>query len=149
MTVGELWLVPRLHQSPDLSVPARAGRPIDRHRRTRLDSADIAQRLVDPLSDRQAEDITQIDISKVSTFADYFVIATAGNVRQMNALIDTLDREMKQAGVEMGSKEGDPESGWVLLDFEDVIVHLFSQEQREFYDLEGLWSRSAPLVRFQ
>jgi len=130
-------------------VPARAGRPIDRHRRTRLDSADIAQRLVDILSDRQAEDITQIDISKVSTFADYFVIATAGNVRQMNALIDTLDREMKQAGVEMGSKEGDPESGWVLLDFEDVIVHLFSQEQREFYDLEGLWSRSAPLVRFQ
>ena len=77
------------------------------------------------------------------------MIATAGNVRQMNALIDTLDREMKQAGVEMGSKEGDPESGWVLLDFEDVIVHLFSQEQREFYDLEGLWSRSAPLVRFQ
>ena len=130
-------------------MPARAGRPIDRHRRTRLDSADIAQRLVDTLSDRQAEDITQIDISKVSTFADYFVIATAGNVRQMNALIDTLDREMKQAGVEMGSKEGDPESGWVLLDFVDVIVHLFSQEQREFYDLEGLWSRSAPLVRFQ
>ena len=130
-------------------MPARAGGPIDRQRRTRLDSADIAQRLVDILSDRQAEDITQIDISKVSTFADYFVIATAGNVRQMNALIDTLDREMKQAGVEMGSKEGDPESGWVLLDFEDVIVHLFSQEQREFYDLEGLWSRSAPLVRFQ
>ena len=130
-------------------MPARAGRPIDRHRRTRLDSADIAQRLVDILSDRQAEDITQIDISKVSTFADYFVIATAGNVRQMNALIDTLDREMKQAGVEMGSQEGDPESGWILLDFEDVIVHLFSQEQREFYDLEGLWSRSAPLVRFQ
>jgi ribosome-associated protein len=130
-------------------VPARAGRPIDRHRRTRLDSADIAQHLVDTLSDRQAEDITQIDISKVSTFADYFVIATAGNVRQMNALIDTLDREMKQAGVEMGSQEGDPESGWILLDFEDVIVHLFSREQREFYDLEGLWSRSAPLVRFQ
>jgi len=129
-------------------VPAwPAGQLIDR--RTRLDSADIAQRLVDILSDRQAEDITQIDISKVSTFADYFVIATAGNVRQMNALIDTLDREMKQAGVEMGSEEGDPESGWVLLDFEDVIVHLFSREQREFYDLEGLWSRSAPLVRFQ
>ena len=67
------------------------------------------------------------------------MIATAGNVRQMNALIDTLDREMKQAGVEMGSQEGDPESGWILLDFEDVIVHLFSREQREFYDLESLW----------
>ncbi len=115
----------------------------------RLDSAEIAQRLVDILSDRQAEDITQIDISKVSTFADYFVIATASNVRHMTALIDTLDREMKPAGVDMGAQEGDPESGWVLLDFDDVIVHLFSRDQREFYDLEGLWSRSAPLVRFQ
>lgn len=118
-------------------------------RSTRLDSAEIAQRIVEILSDRQAEAIAQIDISKVSTFADYFVIATAGNVRQLNALIETLDREMKQAGVEMGLQEGEPESGWVLLDFEDVIVHLFSREQREFYDLEGLWSRSAPLVRFQ
>jgi ribosome-associated protein len=76
------------------------------------------------------------------------VIATASNVRHMNALIDTLDRDMKEAGVDMGLQEGEPESGWVLLDFEDVIVHLFSREQREYYDLEGLWSRTAPLVRF-
>jgi ribosome-associated protein len=104
---------------------------------------------VDILSDRQAEDITQIDISKVSTFADYFVIVTASNVRHMNALIETLDRDMKQAGVDMGGQEGEPESGWVLLDFDDVIVHLFSPDQRVYYNLEGLWSRSAPLVRFQ
>jgi len=122
--------------------------PAKRQRRARLDSAEIAQNLVDILSDRQAEDIVQIDISKVSTFADYFVIATANNVRQMNALIDTLEREMKQRGVEMGPQEGEPDSGWVLLDFEAVIVHLFSPEQRAFYNLEGLWSRSAPLVRF-
>ncbi len=76
------------------------------------------------------------------------MIATANNVRQMNALIDTLEREMKQRGVEMGPREGEPDSGWVLLDFEAVIVHLFSPEQRAFYNLEGLWSRSAPLVRF-
>lgn len=117
-------------------------------RREPLDSAEIAQNLVDILSDRQAEDIVQIDISKVSTFADYFVIATANNVRQMNALIDTLEREMRQHGVEMGPQEGQPDSGWVLLDFEAVIVHLFSPEQRAFYNLEALWSRSAPLVRF-
>jgi len=104
---------------------------------------------VDILSDRQAEDITQIDISKVSSFADYFVIATANNVRQLSALIDTLERGMKVHGVSMGAQEGDPDSGWVLLDFDDVIVHLFSPDQRTFYNLEGLWSRSAPLVRFQ
>jgi len=125
------------------------GRVLVATRRVRLDSAQIAERLVAILSDRQAEDITQIDISKVSTFADYFIIATANNVRQLNALIDTLDRDMKVAGVEMGPKEGEPDSGWVLLDFEDVIVHLFSPDQRAFYNLEGLWSRSAPLVRFQ
>lgn len=77
------------------------------------------------------------------------MIATAANVRHMNALIDTLDREMKQSGVDMGGQEGEPESGWVLLDFAEVIVHLFSREQRDYYNLEGLWSRSAPLVRFQ
>lgn len=104
---------------------------------------------MDILSDRQAEDITQIDISKVSSFADYFVIATANNVRQLSALIDTLERGMKVHGVSMGAQEGDPDSGWVLLDFDDVIVHLFSPDQRTFYNLEGLWSRSAPLVRFQ
>jgi len=103
---------------------------------------------VEILSDRQAEDIVQIDISRVSSFADYFVIATAANVRHMKALIDTLDREMKQAGADLKAQEGEAESGWVLLDFEDVILHLFSREQREFYNLEGLWSRSAPLVRF-
>jgi ribosome-associated protein len=85
----------------------------------------------------------------VSSFADYFIIATAANVRHMNALIDTLDRDMKAFGVDMGGQEGSPESGWILLDFGDIIVHLFSREQREFYNLEGLWSRSAPLVRFQ
>jgi ribosome-associated protein len=107
------------------------------------------ERLVDILSDRQAEDVVQIDIRRVSSFADYFVIATATNVRQMKALIDTVEREMKRFGVDAGPQEGEAESGWVLIDFDDVILHLFSREQREFYNLEGLWSRSAPLVRFQ
>lgn len=116
--------------------------------RARLESPEIAQRLVDILSDRQAQEIAQIDIRRVSSFADFFVIATADNVRQLNALVDTLERDMQGDGVRMGTREGDPESGWVLLDFGGVIVHLFSREQRAFYDLEGLWSQSAPLVRF-
>ncbi len=126
--------------------PAVRGRP--RAAREPLDSEQITEKLVEILSDRQAEEIVQIDISKVSSFADYFVIATAANVRHMKALIDTLDRDMKQFGVDLSGQEGEAESGWVLLDFEDVIVHLFSRDQREFYNLEGLWSRTAPLVRF-
>ena len=113
-----------------------------------LESPEIAERLIDILSDRQAEDLAQIDIRRTAAFTDFFVIATAGSVRQMNALIDTLEKEMRALDVRMESQEGDPDSGWVLLDFGAAIVHIFSREQRAYYDLEGLWSRSAPLVRF-
>ena len=118
------------------------------HAEAALDSPEIAERLIDILSDRQAEDIAQIDIRRTAAFADFFVIATAGSARQLNALIDTLEKEMREAGVPLESQEGEPDSGWVLLAFGAVIVHLFSREQRAYYDLEGLWSRNAPLVRF-
>jgi ribosome-associated protein len=113
-----------------------------------LESSEVVERLVAVLSDRQAEDIAQIDIRRIAAFTDFFVIATAGSVRQLNALIDTLEKEMREIGVRAESQEGDPESGWVLIDFGAAIVHIFSREQRAYYDLEGLWSRSAPLVRF-
>ena len=118
------------------------------HAEAALDSPEIAERLIEILSDRQAEDIAQIDIRRNAAFADFFVIATAGSARQLNALIDTLEKEMRDAGVRLEGQEGEPDSGWVLLAFDAVIVHLFSREQRAYYDLEGLWSRSAPLVRF-
>jgi ribosome-associated protein len=131
---------------------ARAG-PFPRSRaatltEVALDSTLLADRLLDLLSDRQAEELARIDIRRAASFADYFVIASVGSVRQMNALIETLEKEMRAAGVPLEAQEGLPDSGWVLLDFGSVIVHLFSHEQRAYYDLEGLWSRSAPLVRF-
>jgi ribosome-associated protein len=103
---------------------------------------------VDELSERQAEDITVVDVSKISGFADRFVIGTAGSVRQMNAVIDSLDETLGKQGVHIRRREGDPDSGWVLLDFGDVILHLFGREERAFYNLEGLWGKSAPVVRF-
>lgn len=118
------------------------------HAEAALDSPEIAERLIEILSDRQAEEIAQIDIRRTAAFADFFVIATAGSARQLNALIDTLEKEMREAGVPLSGQEGEADSGWVLLTFDAVIVHLFSREQRAYYDLEGLWSRSAPLVRF-
>jgi ribosome-associated protein len=114
------------------------------------DSSDLAQRIVDILSDRQADDVVMLDIRRVANFTDYFVIATAQNPRHMGALMDTLDRDLRAQGVKAGHVEGEADSGWVLIDFGDVIAHLFTPDDRAYYNLEGLWSRAgvAP-VRFQ
>ncbi len=112
--------------------------------------ADLARRIVDLLSDRQAEDIVLLDISQIASFADFFVIATAQNPRHMNALIDAFGKELANEGIKSLHREGDPDSGWVLVDYGAVIVHLFTEQDRQFYNLEGLWSRAGvPAVRFQ
>jgi ribosome-associated protein len=113
-----------------------------------LDSETLAQRAVDVLSDRKALDIALIDISKNATFTDYFVIATAQSPLQFNALAEYLERDLGPEGVDLRHKEGTPDSGWMLLDFGDIIVHIFSPEQRQYYRLEDLWGRTSPVVRF-
>lgn len=77
------------------------------------------------------------------------MIGTVTSVRQMNAVIDALDERLSKQGVRLRRREGASESGWVLLDYGDVIVHLFGPEERAFYNLEGYWGRIAPVVRFQ
>lgn len=90
-----------------------------------------------------------MDISKVSTFTDYFVIATAGNPRQMNALIDSLDRDLRGDGIRPSRVEGAIDSGWVLVDFGDAIVHLFAPRERTYYNIEGLWAKGVSVVHMQ
>jgi ribosome-associated protein len=110
----------------------------------------MAQAIVDALSEHQAEDIVMLDISQISSFSDYFVIATAQNPRHMDALMNVIDKDLANAGIDSLRREGASDSGWVLVDFGPVIAHLFTAEDREFYDLEGLWSRAGvPAVRFQ
>ena len=111
--------------------------------------ADIARRIVDLLADRQAEDVVLLDIRRVASFADYFVIASAMNPRQMSALVETVEKELRQDGVRCRHQEGPLDSGWVLLDYSDVIVHLFSPEMRAYYALEELWHDATPVVRIQ
>jgi ribosome-associated protein len=113
------------------------------------DPSALAQAIVDILSDRQATDIALLDIAHVSTIADYFVIATGTSVRQLNALVDALDEGLREISARPRRVEGTAESGWILIDYGDVVVHLFGPEERRFYDLDGLWSRSVPVVRFQ
>ena len=109
---------------------------------------DVARKSVDLLADRQAEDVLLLDIRSVASFADYFVIATATNSRHMRALAETLYKELPP---KTGGKrhEGDTESGWILVDYSDVIVHLFSPEMRAHYALEDLWSEATQVVRMQ
>ncbi len=90
-----------------------------------------------------------LDISKVAGFADYFVIASAVNVRQMRALLDALEEGLGSDGIQTLKSEGELDSGWILLDLGDVIVHLFSPEERAYYDIERLWSRGVEVVRMQ
>jgi ribosome-associated protein len=116
--------------------------------RNSLDSEALAQRAVDILSERKALDIALVDISRASSFTDYFVIATAQSPLQFNALADYLEKELKPAGHDLRHREGSPDSGWVLLDFGDIIVHIFSPPQRAFYRLEELWGKTSPVVRF-
>ena len=93
----------------------------------------------DALDDKLAEDIKIIDISEVSVIADYFIIAGGSNRSQIQALCDNVDEQLTRAGFPSKQKEGYDTANWILLDFGDVIVHIFDKENRLLYDLERIW----------
>ena len=107
----------------------------------------MAQLVVEVASDKLAEDIVMLDLRELAPFADYFVIMSADSSRQIEALEEDLTRALKEAQVPRHRREGIAASGWVLLDFSDVIVHIFSRDEREYYALERLWSGASPVVR--
>lgn len=108
-------------------------------------SKQMAQLVIQALEDKKAEDIKVIDISEVSVIADYFIIANGTNRSQIQALADNVDETLGKAGFPLKQMEGYQNANWVLLDFEDVIVHVFDKENRLFYDLERIW-RDGKLV---
>ena len=94
---------------------------------------------VEALEDKKAEDIAIIDISEVSVIADYFIIAGGNNKSQIQALSDVVDEKLGRAGLPLKQIEGYNNANWILLDFGDIIVHIFDKENRLFYDLERIW----------
>lgn len=90
-----------------------------------------------------------LDTHTVSSIADYFIIATADNDRQLKAIGDDIQKQLKKHKVLPLGVEGTPESGWILLDYNGVIVHLFSSALRDFYQLEQLWEKAPIVVRMQ
>ncbi|MFQ5860825.1 MAG: ribosome silencing factor [Dehalococcoidia bacterium] len=103
--------------------------------------------MVELASEKQAADIVLLDIREVAYFADYFVIMNAESQRQMRALQEEVLKSLKGEGTRPHHVEGTAESGWLLLDFGDVIVHIFAPEQRAYYQLDQLWARATPVVR--
>lgn len=105
-----------------------------------MNNKEIALIVVDLLSQRKARDIKLIDISEKSGFADYFVNATAGSIRQLGALADDVKDKFFELEITPKNNEGRPESGWILVDGGDIIVNLFTTETRDKYALERLWA---------
>ena len=104
-----------------------------------MEVLDIAKTAVTALAEKKAEDVVVIDIREISTIADYFVIAGGSNQNQLSAMRDAVDEALCKAGVNARHIEGNHSSTWILMDYQDVIVHLFSREDRAFYDLERIW----------
>ena len=114
-----------------------------------LEAIDVARKAVDAASDKQATDILLLDTRKVCSFADYFVICTGDSDRQLKAIYDEIEQALAGAGVSIRHHEGTLDSGWLLIDFGDVIVHIFAPAEREYYQLEKLWSEAVPVLRIQ
>lgn len=104
-----------------------------------MNSNEIAKLAIAALEDKKAEDIKVIDISEVSVIADYFIIANGTNRNQIQTLSDNVEEKLGKAGVELKQVEGYDSANWVLLDFRDVIIHIFDKDNRLFYDLERIW----------
>ena len=120
--------------------PARPERPIKTRRNNQLNqSKEMVKLAVEALEEKKGEDVKIIDIEGVSVIADYFVLASASNANQTQALVDNVEEKLFKAGYECHQKEGSMSSTWVLMDYGDVIVHVFSKEDRLFYDLERIW----------
>ena len=103
------------------------------------DSKEMLKVIIDALQDKKAEDIRVIDISNVSVIADYFVIASGSNTNQIQAMVDNVEEEMFKAGFDDPKVEGYNTASWILLDYKDVIVRVFSEDDRAFYNIERIW----------
>lgn len=120
----------------------------NRNTEVRLEALDVAREMLAVIEDKKGIDILILDIRSISLIADYFVIATAETGRQVDAMLDGLAPRLKDLD-RRARVEGESDSGWVLVDGGDVIVHLFSPAQRRYYALEELWKEAKTVVRVQ
>ena len=104
-----------------------------------MTSAEYCKIAVAALEDRKAEDVKVIDIREISPIADFFIIADGMNQNQIQAMRDAVDEALYKADLKVRQVEGNQSSTWILMDYNDIIIHIFSKEDRLFYDLERIW----------
>ncbi|MGC9350086.1 MAG: ribosome silencing factor [Anaerolineae bacterium] len=116
-----------------------------------MESLELANQIAEVMVDRLGEDVLILDLREITTFTDYFVLCTASSRRQLDALQSSIREEMKKGDERKIAMnvEGDPDSGWILIDYNSVIVHLFSPEMRDYYRLEELWKNARVVARIQ
>lgn len=114
-----------------------------------IESTTLARRAVELAEDKQASDIVMLDLQNLNSIADYFVICTGESDRQLKAIVDTIDETVDREFGRDARIEGTADTGWVLIDYGDVVVHVFSVALRDFYRLERLWSKATPVVVVQ
>ncbi|GCE13030.1 ribosome silencing factor [Tengunoibacter tsumagoiensis] len=114
-----------------------------------LDTAQLAKAAVDSAADKKASDILLLDIRDVTVIADYFVICSGNSNRQIQAIADAIAEDLDEQGSPPLRREGNADSGWLLLDFGSIIVHVFGPKEREYYRLERLWNEAKTVVYLQ
>lgn len=113
-----------------------------------IDSREVAVAAARTASAKQASRVVILDVRELIVITDYFVIASGSSDRQVKTILEEVDKALRLLGVRPVRTEGEPEAGWVLLDYIDAVVHVFAEEEREYYDLERLW-RDAPKVSWE
>ena len=112
-----------------------------------LETLEQARKITEIASERQAADVLLLDVAEICGFADYFVIMSSLTPRHTEALRQEIESGLKDSGIPMLHREGSAGSGWVLLDYGDIVVHIFSAPERDYYRLESLWHSGKTVVR--
>ncbi len=113
-----------------------------------MDSKNFAVKITDLIFNKKGYDVKILDLKKLAAFADYFVICSADSETQVKAIADEVDKELRDEGIKYWHKEGYKALTWVLIDYVDVVVHIFKKDAREYYSLEKLWG-DAPVKDVQ
>jgi ribosome-associated protein len=113
-----------------------------------VSSRDLAIAAARAAADKQGERVVVLDVRELIVITDYFVIANGGSERQVRTIMDEVERALREFGVKPVRREGEDDRRWVLLDFFDIVVHVFAEEERDYYDLERLW-RDAPTLEWE
>jgi len=145
-------VAPDAGSAKGVPTPARRpGLPVRTTPPPEIDKApvDLARRIVELAEDKKAADIILLEIAPLTTVAEYLVLCSGGSERQLDAIADGIVEGLKAEGIRILSREGAPDSHWILLDAGAVVVHVFAPPERDFYALERLWAEAKTVLRVQ